>query len=126
MQRSIFHFDGGSRPNPGPMEIAVVAGGQTHVRDDIGSGDNNEAEWLALLFAVELATAAQVRDVRFVGDSTLVIQQASGAWPCRSTQLQPYLATFKQAVTGFDRVVLRHVPRSKNLAGIALARRGLP
>ena len=97
MQRAIFHFDGGSRPNPGPMEIAVVHAGQTHFRDDIGSGDNNEAEWLALLFAVELATAAQVRNVRFVGDSTLVIRQASGAWPCRSPQLQPYLAAFGQA-----------------------------
>jgi ribonuclease HI len=126
MQRAIFHFDGGSRPNPGPMEIAVVVGGQIHFRDDIGSGDNNEAEWLALLFAVELATLAHVRDVRFVGDSTLVIRQASRAWPCRSQQLQPYLATFKQAIANFDRVVLRHVPRSKNLAGIALARRGLP
>lgn len=126
MQRAIFHFDGGSRPNPGPIEIAVVVGGKAYFRDDIGSGDNNEAEWLALLFAVELAIASQARDVRFVGDSTLVVQQASGAWPCRSPQLQPYLATFKQAVVAFDRVVLRHVPRSKNLAGIALAQRGLP
>lgn len=126
MQRAIFHFDGGSRPNPGPMEIAVVVGGKAYFRDDIGSGDNNEAEWLALLFAVELANASQARDVRFIGDSTLVIRQASGAWPCRSAQLQPHLTTFKQAVTAFDRVVLRHVPRSKNLAGIALAQRGLP
>jgi ribonuclease HI len=126
MQRAIFHFDGGSRPNPGPMEIAVVVHGEAHFRDDIGNGDNNEAEWLALLFAVELAAAAHIRDVRFVGDSSLVIQQASGASPCRSAQLKPYLAAYLQAITAFERVRLRHVPRSKNLAGIALARRGLP
>lgn len=125
-QRSTFFFDGGSRPNPGPMELGVVARGHAYFRDEVGEGDNNQAEWLALLFAVELAQAQGARDVLFVGDSALVVQQASGAWPCRSAQLQPYLKTFEQAVAAFGRVRLRHVPRSKNLAGIALARRGLP
>jgi ribonuclease HI len=104
----------------------VVNRGQAHFRDDLGSGDNNQAEWLALLFAVELAAAQQASDVLFVGDSYLIVQQASGAWPCRSVQLQPFLATFRQAATVFPRVRLRHVPRSKNLAGIALARRNDP
>jgi ribonuclease HI len=108
------------------MEIAVVARGRAHFRDDIGTGDNNQAEWLALLFAVELAQAQGARDVLFVGDSALVIHQASGAWPCKSEHLRPYLTAYGQAIAGLERVVLRHVPRSKNLAGIALARRGLP
>jgi ribonuclease HI len=126
MRRGIFFFDGGSRPNPGPMEVAVVSRGETHFRDDLGSGDNNEAEWLALLFAAELAAGTGAGDVLFMGDSTLVIQQARGLWPCRSPQLRGYLAAFQEAAKAFPRVVLRQVPRSKNLAGIALARRGLP
>jgi ribonuclease HI len=125
-RRSTFFFDGGSRPNPGPIEIAVVSRGQAFFRDDLGPGDNNQAEWLALLLAVELALAQGARDVLFVGDSALVIHQASGAWPCRTAQLRPYLASYRELAVGLERVVLRHVPRSKNLAGIALARRGLP
>jgi len=124
--RATFHFDGGSKPNPGKMELAVVTRGKAHFRDNIGEGDNNEAEWQALLFAVELARQEGAQDVLFVGDSALVIHQASGAWPCRSPQLQPHLTTFRQATADIARVRLRHVPRSKNLAGIALARRGLP
>jgi len=124
--RATFHFDGGSKPNPGKMELAVVTRGKAHFRDNIGEGDNNEAEWQALLFAVELARQEGAQDVLFVGDSALVIHQASGAWPCRSPQLQPHLITFRQATADIARVRLRHVPRSKNLAGIALARRGLP
>jgi len=124
--RATFHFDGGSKPNPGKMELAVVTRGKAHFRDNIGEGDNNEAEWQALLFAVELARQEGAQDVLFVGDSALVIHQASGAWPCRSRQLQPHLTTFRQATADIARVRLRHVPRSKNLAGIALARRGLP
>lgn len=126
MRASIYYFDGGARPNPGPMEAAVVSRGIAHFRDDLPHGDNNQAEWLALLFAVELAGTQMARDVLFVGDSVLVVQQARGAWPCRSSQLMPYLAAFRAAVAGFERVRLRQVPRSKNLAGIALARRHLP
>ncbi|AHE53340.1 hypothetical protein NX02_08080 [Sphingomonas sanxanigenens DSM 19645 = NX02] len=118
-----FYFDGGCRPNPGPMEAAVVVGGSVHLRDGLGIGDNNQAEWLALLFAAELAVAAGATDVLFVGDSTLVVEQARGRWRCRSAQLQPYVAAFGVAAAGISRVRLKQVPRSKNLAGIALARR---
>lgn len=108
------------------MELAVVHRGATHFRDDAGHGDNNQAEWLALLLALELAIADRASDVLFVGDSRLVVQQAKGVWPCRSAQLRPYLAAFQQEAATLPRCVVRHVPRSKNLAGIALARRGLP
>jgi ribonuclease HI len=122
-KQSIFFFDGGCRPNPGPIEVAVVSHGRAHFRGDLGSGDNNQAEWLALLFAVELAAAESAPDPVFIGDSVLVIEQAKGLWTCRSPQLQPYLAAFTEAVAVFQRIRLRHVRRSRNLAGIALERR---
>ena len=108
------------------MHAAVVSRGTTWFRDELGMGDNNEAEWLALLMALDLAKAQSCADVVMVGDSALVIAQASGRQRCRSAHLAPYLAAFGEATTGFARVRLRHVPRTKNLAGIALARRGLP
>jgi len=125
-RRLTFFFDGGCRPNPGPIETAVVSRGEAWFRDDLGDGDNNQAEWAALLHAVELAIQAQATEVLFVGDSALVIQQALGRQPCRSPQLQPYLATFRSRIAALPRYHLKHVARSKNLAGIALARRSLP
>lgn len=107
------------------MHAAVVSRGVAWFRDDQGYGDNNQAEWLALLMAMELADAQACTDILLVGDSALVIAQASGRQKCRSPHLAPYLARFHQAAAGFARVGLRHVPRTKNLAGIALARRGL-
>ncbi len=121
--RLILHFDGGCRPNPGSMETAVVTGGGAHLRDDLGFGDNNEAEWLALLHAVELALAAGAQDVLFVGDSRLVIDQALGRQRCRTERLRPHLGAFRAAVAPIGRHHLKHVPRARNLAGIALARR---
>lgn len=108
------------------MHAAVVSRGVAWFRDDLGNGDNNEAEWLALLMAMDLAKAQSCTDVSIVGDSALVIAQASGRQRCRSAHLAPYLAAFQDAAAGFSRIRLRHVPRTKNLAGIALARRGLP
>ncbi|UAK23181.1 reverse transcriptase-like protein [Sphingomonas nostoxanthinifaciens] len=126
IRRPTFFFDGGCQPNPGPMEIMVVSHGEAHYRCDLGSGDNNEAEWLALRYAVELACAAGVTDALFVGDSALVVAQAAGRQRCRSAHLQPHLAAFRDAVAAIPHVTLKQVARSKNLAGIALARRGHP
>lgn len=124
--RAVYHFDGGCRPNPGPIEIAVVHRGISHFRDDLGSGDNNQAEWLALLHAAELAVKHGDGDVLFIGDSTLVVRQASGLSPCRSPHLRLYLERFQTLAADLPRFHLRQVPRTRNLAGIALARRGLP
>jgi len=123
--RLTYFFDGGCRPNPGPIEAAVVSRGRTWFRDDLGSGDNNAAEWAALLYAVELAHADGAQNVLFIGDSVLIVEQASGRQPCRSALLQPYFEAYRAAAAAFPRVRLRQVPRSRNLAGIALARRYL-
>jgi ribonuclease HI len=117
------YFDGGCRPNPGPIETAVVVRGVTHFRGGVACGDNNEAEWRALLLAVELARAMDARDVLFVGDSAVVVRQASSEAKCRSPRLKPHLDAFRAASAGIERVRIRLVPRAKNLAGIALMRR---
>jgi ribonuclease HI len=102
------------------METAVVARGVTYHLPDCGQGDNNDAEWLALIQAVEVALAMGTQDIIFLGDSALVIGQATGVAKCRSSELRSHLARF-QALTGsFDRIRLRRINRSQNLAGIAL------
>ncbi len=120
--RTKIYFDGGCRPNPGPMETAVVRSGVRHIRTGLAIGGSSEAEWLALTHAAELAIAQELDDVVFVGDSLLVINQAKGAWKCRSAELREYQTRFAILSAHFKRVGLRHVLRSHNLAGIALQR----
>lgn len=124
--RAIVYFDGGSRPNPGSMHAAVVSQGRAWFRDDLGHGDNNEAEWLALLYALDVARGQELTNLLLIGDSALVIAQASGRQRCRSAHLRPYHVRFQDASAQFRRIQLRHVSRHKNLAGIALTRRDLP
>jgi ribonuclease HI len=114
-------FDGGCRPNPGPIEVAVVARGRTYLKTGLGVGSNDDAEWLALLYALDVARDLGISDPLFVGDSTLVVKQASGAWPCHSPNLQQHLDSFRRRAQAFDRIGVRYIRRSHNLAGIALA-----
>jgi len=116
------YFDGGCRPNPGPMESAVVLRGLAVIRRDLGHGDNGQAEWLALLHALEIAAAHGLRDIILVGDSLSVIRQANGVQRAASTEARRCLERFRSAAQSFDRVRLRHVGRAQNLAGIALER----
>lgn len=115
-------MDGGCRPNPGPMEVAVVARGMVHYRTGLGDGTSHEAEWAALLYALEIARGLGETDVVLIGDSADVVAQANGA-RCRSPAL---LAAFREQAQHFTRVRVRHVRRGQNLAGIALARRAHP
>jgi ribonuclease HI len=116
------YFDGGCRPNPGRMETAVVVRGVAHLRPDCGHGTNNDAEWLALIHATEIALSIGTLDVVMLGDSALVVGQANLSAKCRSPQLRTYLENFQRLAADFTRIRVRKLPRNQNLAGIALAK----
>jgi ribonuclease HI len=115
------YFDGGCRPNPGPIQTAVVARGRAYYRDDLGEGDNNDAEWLALLDALAVARSLGALDVTLLGDSALVVDQAGGIAVCRP-RFRDRLAEFQALAGTFERLRIRWIRRSHNLAGIALER----
>jgi ribonuclease HI len=116
-------FDGGCRPNPGRIEVAVVARGQTRFFDNLGQGTSSDAEWLALCLSLEVAHALAEPIFDLVGDSRSVIDQASGAVPCHSLSDRRHRARYEDAAAALPPRRLRWVPRQQNLAGIALARR---
>ncbi len=115
-------FDGGCRPNPGQMETAVVARGITYHRPDCGRGTNNDAEWLALIHAMEVAMVIGASDIVLLGDSAVVVGQASGVAKCRSHELRAHLEKFQALAREFARIRIRRISRTQNLAGIALAK----
>jgi ribonuclease HI len=113
-------FDGGWRPATG-METAVVVRGREYIRRNLGPGSSLEAEWLALIEAVRLANELGLTDPVFLGDSLAVIAQANATTAPQGPCARHFhtLATLRSS-TGPLR--LRHIKRSQNLAGIALAR----
>lgn len=63
-----------------------------------------------------------MRDVELFGDSTTVVEQASGRARCRTAALSAHHAGVEALRGGFDRVRIRHIKRTQNLAGIFLAK----
>ena len=114
------YFDGGCRPNPGPMEVAAVMRGVAHVRTDIGSGTNGDAEWLALIHALEVAQASGAAAFDLLGDSRSVIEQANGRAKAASPSDRVHLERFRRLAEARAPARVRWVKREQNLAGLAL------
>ncbi len=112
-------FDGGCRPNPGEMQVVVVARGVVHHAAGLGRGSSEQAEWLALLHALRVAEMTGEREILLLGDAMGVIAQANGAARCRDIAC---LEQFERLVAGFERVRVRYIRRNQNLAGIALGK----
>lgn len=118
--RTKIFFDGGCRPNPGKMEFAVVAAGQTHIESDLGHGSSMDAEWLALIQALR---TGQLLGGEFVllGDSAAVVAQANGKVKARGTSVA-HLEAFRALAGAAGMPNVRTIKRTQNLAGIALTR----
>ena len=122
VRRVKIFFDGGCRPNPGPMEAAVVLRGAVHFHDDLGVGSNSDAEWLALIAAAQLARSQALHDVELIGDAVEVVRQANAA--LRSHRpANDHEAAFLALVADTPPARIRWIKREQNLAGIALAAR---
>lgn len=92
--------------------------GVVHLSSDMGEGSSGDAEWFALLHALDVANAVGERDVVLIGDSASVIDQANGA---ARRRLPPEIeARFADLASRFDRLRFRRIKRTQNLAGIAL------
>ena len=87
----VAYVDGGSLGNPGPAGVGVVIEGSESGRITIGKWigrqDNNVAEYLALLEALQCAVTLKARKLHVYSDSEVVVRQMTGQYNCRSSRL---------------------------------------
>jgi len=125
-------IDGGSRGNPGPAAIGVVARRADKrlffVNRNIGRATNNVAEYSALNAALDEAEQHLENideEVKLFMDSELVVKQMKGEYKVKSIDLKPLYA---RAITKFNRyrcISLSHVARAKNADADKLVNRAL-
>ncbi len=91
MHEFVAYVDGGSLGNPGPSGIGIViegpASGPIRIGKWIGTQDNNVAEYLALLEALQCALTLNARKLHVFSDSQVVVRQMVGEYQCRSPRL---------------------------------------
>ncbi len=124
MSDLVAYVDGGSHGNPGPAGIGVVieaAGGETtRIAKWIGHQDNNVAEYVALLEALQHALAVKATTLRVYSDSEIVVKQMSGEYSCRSSRLYSLNWTCRKLARSMEFSIL-HIPRENNREANRLA-----
>ncbi|KAM0829812.1 hypothetical protein ACQ4PT_066635 [Festuca glaucescens] len=83
---------------------------------------NNEAEYEALIFGLLLALSMEVRSLRALGDSQLIVRQVNNIYEVRKPELVPYYDTAQKLMAKFHHIEVVHVPRSRNAPVDALAK----
>lgn len=122
----IVHTDGGSRGNPGPSGIGVTIESYTRqlkieISEFVGIKTNNEAEYLALISALELVVALKIEDVSVFSDSELVVKQINGEYTCKSEKLFPLYCQAQALIGKIPRFGIIHIPRERNFIADRLA-----
>lgn len=136
----IYYIDGGSQGNeqrdrPRSGKIAIAYSESTGRIDPskieifwelVGDKTNNEAEYLALLKALEIISQrSRVKDERESGgevlirsDSTLIVNQVKGEFQVKEPRLKELNQRAKDALEKVGSVRLEWVPRRENYAGL--------
>ena len=127
----VAYVDGGCLGNPGPSGIGVVISGcdcdPVRIAKWIGHQDNNVAEYVALMEALQFAVSRKARKLHVYSDSEVVVRQMTGEYVCRSPRLYSLHWTCRKLARSL-KFSISHVRREFNaeanrLAQVALRRK---
>lgn len=117
LERLTLYSDGGARGNPGPAAIAFIAlsDAERVIKADsrfIGEATNNQAEYRALIAALEFAASIKAQEVTCNLDSELVGKQLKGEYSVKNPELQKLWRKAKELSRDFKKIRFVNVPRS--------------
>ena len=126
----IVHTDGAARGNPGPAAIGVVIEddqGRTvyEVSRALGVRTNNEAEYQALITALEYLKDIRPKEAEFRLDSELVVRQLNGEYKVKEPRLQSLHGQVVMLLNAVPKYKIRHVRREQNARADELANEAL-
>jgi ribonuclease HI len=75
---------------------------------------NNQTEYEALLFGLEILQSMDVQHVLALGDSLLIVQQVTGVFQCLEGSLNIYLDKCLDIIKQFVEFQIWHIPRHEN------------
>lgn len=111
--------DGGARGNPGPAGIGIVIRNESGKilkkhGEFLGERTNNEAEYEAVIRALEFARQLGGSEIVFNMDSELVQRQLNSVYRAKNNRMQELLLRVRNLEQTFSKVSYHHVPREKN------------
>ena len=124
MPHLVAYVDGGSHGSPGPSGIGVIiehpTGEKLRIAKPIGRQDNNVAEYVALLEALQHAVSVNARALHVYSDSEIVVRQMTGQYSCHSPRLYSLNWTCRKLARSLD-FSIAHISREQNREANELA-----
>lgn len=126
----VINTDGASRGNPGPAAIGVTIKDEqgkliTAISQPIGPATNNQAEYRAIIVALEEAIRLDAKQVELFSDSELVVRQINGRYRVKNAALQPLYQQVRQLQSQLKDFTITHIPRQQNQEADSLASKAL-
>ena len=128
IERVVIHADGASRGNPGQAAIgATIKDGEgrllASLSQRIGRATNNQAEYRAVIAALERALKLGAAEADIYLDSELVVKQINGRYRVRNAALKPLYRQVKELTASLKGFRISHIPRRQNAGADGLANR---
>ena len=122
--------DGAARGNPGPAGIGfVVEDGDGRIVEEasayIGERTNNQAEYEAVVAALEAIGPDRETHLEVFCDSQLVVRQLNGDYRVKDPDLRSLYIRATRLLLGAGSSRVVHVPRGQNGRADALANEGI-
>lgn len=117
----IIYTDGASMGNPGPG-FAMFVIGDLKKRIKLEHCTNNEAEYLAVIYALKELIASPVfyqdkEGIELRIDSNLVVQQLNGFFKIKDSRMREFVAQINLLLSQLPLpIIFKYIPRRENLA----------
>ena len=120
------HVDGGARGSPGPSGYGVAiqdtAGKPVaELSEYLGQHTNNYAEYQGLLAALRYASEHQIKSLKVISDSELMVRQMKGIYKVRHPELRKLYDEAQKFVRQLEYFEIRHALREHNRTADRLA-----
>lgn len=117
--RAIAYTDGGSRGNPGPSALGVVIEDERgkilkEYSHYLGEATNNQAEYEAVIFALQKARQLKIKELEIRTDSELIGKQLSGEYKIKDSDLQPLFIKAWNLRLDYEEVNIKIISREQN------------
>jgi len=125
----VIHTDGASRGNPGPAGAGFVISRNDRMIEAhaqyLDKKTNNQAEYQALILALERALELGAKKIAAYADSELLVKQIKGEYKVTNKNIAPLFQKAKELIEQLDSFEITHIYREENQKADMLANRAI-